>query len=292
MLALASRFLWLGYGLVWIIAACFFLLLPRARRASMRFLQRVDAAASANAPRPRQQPRGRCAFQSYRHFVEYGRLLLDRALVLARPHHGFTIDCSGLIHLRNAAETSRGVILLSAHFGMTEIAAPYVGKMGIGRRMNIVMYQDPRDGTEQFHLKYRHMLQDVNVISTIDPLAAGVRIMAALSRGEIVAMRADRTLDGKGTTARLLGETLQLPAGPFIAAALSGARVLYVDTLRVGHRHYRCLISEAPAHGTPTREHYIARAAADFAAHLDQIVPRYPLQWGNFFDLWATQPTS
>ncbi len=206
MLWIGLHFLWVGYILVWFAALYFFLCVPKARRASVRYLDLIHAG----------KPRGflRRNWQTYRHMVTFGILLLDRALMLARPGHGFAMDCEGLENLARAggmsprpATSDTGIILLTAHFGMAETAAPYIARMGLHKPMHIVMYQDPRDGTEQFHARYRHMLEKVSVISTIDPLAAGVKIIAALRRGDFVALRADRTLAGKGIEVTLLGKS-------------------------------------------------------------------------------------
>ena len=105
-------------------------------------------------------------------------------------------------------------------------------------------------------------------------------------------MRADRTLNGKGVAVTLLGRRVELPAGPFVAAALSGAAVLQVYTCRVGHRWYRCTISAARRYGDGaggSRDERVARAAQDFATHLEGVLRQFPDQWSNFYDLWAAQ---
>jgi predicted LPLAT superfamily acyltransferase len=174
---------------------------------------------------------------------------------------------------------------------MAEIAAPYLRRMGIERPTHLVMYQDAADGTERFHARHRRMLSHLSIISTTDPLAAGIKIIAALKKGEVVAMRADRTLAGKGVEVTLLGERVYLPAGPFVAAALSEARVVYIYTCRVGYRHYRCLIAPGGNFGgsDAPRDERAAQAAQDFATHLETILRQYPYQWSNFYDLWTTQ---
>jgi KDO2-lipid IV(A) lauroyltransferase len=289
MLWLATRVLWLGYGLVWLAALWFFLIHARARNASIHYLDLLHSTTTSNRRR-NALTRG---WQTYRHMVSFGILLLDRALMLARPTHGFAIDCEGLEHLRAAVDSAdnRGVLLLSAHFGMAEIAAPYMRRMGMNRPANIVMYQNAADGTEQFHSRHRHMLQHVNVISTTDPLAAGIKIIAALKKGEVVAMRADRTLAGKTVEATLLGERILLPAGPFLAAALSGARVLHIYTCRLAYRRYRCLILPGKTYDDDTlpRDQRIVQAAQDFATLLESTLRRFPWPWSNFYDLWQVQ---
>lgn len=283
MLWVGSRVLWLGYFFVW-FAALYFFFIPKARRASMAFLDRI-------------QP-GRGAMQrssdTYRHMVQYGFLLLDRAVMLTSARHGFAITCDGLAHLTKAVQSSSGTIMLTAHFGNAEVAAPYIFRIGVNSPIHIVMYQDSADATERFHTKYRRLMANMRVISTTDPLAAGVKIIKALREGGVVAMRADRAMKGKTVSARLLDVQVELPAGPFVAAALSGVPVVHVHTVRLGYRRYLCMISPTRSYGDGqpgTRDERIARAAQDFADHLERVVRKYPLQWGNFYDLWTEQRT-
>lgn len=53
---------------------------------------------------------------------------------------------------------------------------------------------------------------------------AGLEIMTALKRGEIVAMHADRTIGDKHIVRlNFLGSPANFPSGPYTVAALSGA---------------------------------------------------------------------
>jgi predicted LPLAT superfamily acyltransferase len=260
-----------------------FLLVARARRGSMKYLEVV---------------RGRRGFfrrwwETYRHFAEFGYLLLDRALMLARAGHGYQMECSGLEHLARADREAGdgGIVLLSAHFGNAEIGAPYMRQMGYGRAVHIVMYQTA-DGTERFHTKHREMLAEMPIISTTDPVAAAAKIMGALKKGGVVAMRADRTLAGKGVAAEFFGKRVLLPAGPFVTAVASGLPVLDFYTCRLGKRRYACRFSEARRYGEAepgTREERIARAAQDYATHLEKLLNEFPFQWSNFYDYWHEQ---
>ena len=190
------------------------------------------------------------------------------------------------------------MLLLSAHFGNAEIAAPYMRRMGLTRPIHIVMYQDARQGTEKFHANHRRMLDDVHIISTTNPLSAGVKIMAALKRGEVVAMRADRTLNSRGIPATFLGQHIDVPTGPFLAAVLSGVPIVHIYTCRLGFRRYLCRIS--PVHrygddqpgtatGALTRNERLARAAQDYTDYLEKILREFPYQWSNFYDYFHEQ---
>jgi predicted LPLAT superfamily acyltransferase len=283
MLWIGTRFLPLGYALVGIAALYFVLFAPRARRASMAYLNRIHGHRGAL----------RRWRQTYRHFMEFGLLLLDRALMLASPRHRFVMLGDGIPNLRRALDTNRGLLQLTAHFGNAEAAAPYMARIGFARPMHLVMYQKPGDATERFHTSQRRMLAGMNIISTTDPLAAGVKIIRALRENEVVAIRADRALDGRTVKAMLLGAPVRLPAGPFLAAALTGAPVLCVYTCRLGYRKYTCIISEPKSYGDDcpgTREERMARAAGDYAAFLEKILREHPYQWANFYDFWGASP--
>jgi predicted LPLAT superfamily acyltransferase len=283
MLWIGSRFLPLAYALIWFAALYFLVCVPKARRASMAYLDRV-----------RGKRRGvvRRTWETYRHMMEFGLLLLDRAIMLSGPRHRFSMTCEGLDHLRQALDRERGLLVLTAHFGTAEAAAPYMAKMGVTRPFHLVMYPDVSDATERFHTETRRMLADVKIISTTDPLVAGVKIMRALKDNEVVAIRADRSLSGRTIAATLLGGEVSLPAGPFLAAALTDAPVVHIYTCRLGYRRYACIISPMACYGgstAGTRDERMRRAAVDYAAFLERILRKYPYQWGNFYPFWGDE---
>jgi predicted LPLAT superfamily acyltransferase len=280
MLWIGSRFLVLAYLFVGIGALYFFLCVPRARRASMSYLDRL---------RPNRSLLRRW-WQTYRHMTVFGLLLLDRALMLTTSRHHFSISAAGLPNLTKPAAAGEGVLMLTAHFGNAEAAAPYMSRMGVTRPVHLVMYRDPADATEKFHTRHRRLLSNVHIISTTDPLAAGIKIINALRHGDVVALRADRAMQGKTLPSSLLGAPIHLPAGPFLAAALSGAPVVHVYTCRLGYRRYLCRVSPTYRYGPDqpgTRDQRIACAAADFTKHLEEVIHLHPLQWSNFYNLWA-----
>jgi predicted LPLAT superfamily acyltransferase len=157
------------------------------------------------------------------------------------------------------------------------------------------MYQDASDATERFHTATRRMLADMQIISTTDPLVAGVKIMRALQSNDVVAIRADRSLAGRTIAVKLLGGKVNFPAGPFLAAALTDAPVVHVYTCRLGYRRYTCIISPMGNYGASTlgtREERMQRAAEDYATFLEKILRKYPYQWGNFYAFWAVSSSS
>jgi predicted LPLAT superfamily acyltransferase len=216
--------------------------------------------------------------------------------MLAWGYRGFTVTATGLSHFEAAARQPSGILLLTAHFGIVEATVPLMRGYGIDRPVNMVMYRDAADHTERFHSRHRRLLAGIRIISTTLPLLAGPKIVAALRRGEWVAVRADRTLRGRSVAATLLELPVQLPSGPFTTAVLCDAPVLSVYTVRLGYRRYECILSPVrmynamgDAEGGGGRAAAIAGAAQDFAADLEILMRRYPLQWANFYDYWTVQ---
>lgn len=284
-LALGARIRPLAYCVDWLVALYFLLCVPRARRGSMKYLDLLYS--------PKRRSLLQRYWHTYQHLIHFGYLLLDRALMLAKPRHGYRIECQGLANFpKSFADHAQGVILLSAHFGNAEVGIPYLPQMGFDRPIHIVMYHDPHDAHERVHMRHQLLLADMPIISTTDPLAAGLSIMAALKKGDTVAMRADRILAGKGIPVMLLGQRVCLPAGPFLAAVLSGVPVLYIYTCRLSYRRYACRFSAAHRYqetpDTP-REALLARAAQDYAIHLESLLKEFPFQWSNFYDYWTEQ---
>ncbi len=277
MMQVATRCLWLAYIFVAAAAMYFWIIRHQARRASGHYLNRTLGKRTGIVQ----------AIRTYRHMLCFGQLLLDRALMLASSAHPFELRNQDKQVLLDAVALKRGLILLTAHCGVAEAGMPRMTPIGLP--IHMVMYQQPGDSTERFHARYRRLLAGVNVITTTNPMDAGIKIMAALRRGEIVSMRADRTMPGKTIPATLLGGKVELPAGPFTAAVLSGAPVLSVYTVRLGYKRYHCTIRKLGEYGEGSRDEMLAKSVRDYAQDLEQVLRTAPLQWSNFYDYWREE---
>ncbi len=252
-----------------------------ARRASISFLNRV--LGPGNYLRRR--------LQSWWHFYSYGRLLLDRSVALAGPRHTFRCACPIRENLLQAIHDDRAILMLTAHFGAAELTAPMLQGQPDPRPFHFVVYRDMRDTTEHFHRDQWKSLADIDWINSTDPIVAGIRVMKALKNADVVAIRADRPMQGRAIVAEFCGRPMQLPAGPFMAAVLSGASVINAFTVRTGYRTYQMHASMPrkyePASGL-ARAQLLNQAVQDYVADLERIVRQYPYQWGNFYDVWLT----
>jgi lauroyl/myristoyl acyltransferase len=116
---------------------------------------------------------------------------------------------------------------------------------------------------------------------------AMVSLVAALRRGEVVALQGDRALGTRGDTlADFFGAPTAFPRGPFVLARAAGVPVLPAFCLLAPDRRYT--VSMAPPLRVTAGEEEMVLAR--WVATLEGMVRRAPEQWFNFYDVWSAPP--
>jgi predicted LPLAT superfamily acyltransferase len=177
--------------------------------------------------------------------------------------------------------------LLNAHVGAWEAAAHVLGERDI--TVNVVMYEGE---VEQVRKLMQSALagRKFNLIPVTGSFADSVAIMAALRRGEVVAMLGDRAFTGRAVDVDFLGSSARFPVGPYAVAAATGAPLFHVFCGRQGYREYRfyafpaAQIVKAPRR---SRDEQYRECAGEFARHVEWFLQRHPMQWSNFYRFWS-----
>jgi lauroyl/myristoyl acyltransferase len=111
----------------------------------------------------------------------------------------------------------------------------------------------------------------------------GLELLAALRRGEIVALQGDRALGTRGDVCiPFFGRPAPFPLGPFVLARAAGAPVVPAFCLLDGGGRYTMRIAPPLTVARGGEE----RAARAWVALLEGVVAEHPTQWFNFFDVW------
>ena len=188
-------------------------------------------------------------------------------------------DVEGEHHLAAIARDGRGAIVLTAHLGNWELAGRLMA-LRMGRPTHVVVAPEEDPGVERF---LRGGPAPVRFVSRDEPRAA-LPLVAALRRGEIVAMQGDRALGTRGDVGvRFFDAEAAFPLGPFLLARASGVPVVSAFCVLDHDRHYTVRVDE------PMRvEADGERAALErWVAVLERAVRAHPEQWFNFYDVWS-----
>ena len=221
----------------------------------------------------------------FRHFLSFGRAIIDRTAILAGKTGQFSFSFDGEHHVHTALKHGRGVLLLTAHVGNWEAAGQMLTRLNTV--INVTGFDKESDAIRSL-LKQSSKAKFRLIPLTGSPTDA-IPLVAALRRGELVAMLGDRDYGSPAVRVPLLGEPASFPIGAYVLASIANAPLVTVFNLRERGGHYRFFGFPAqyprmPAHHL--RDAYLRACAIEFARNLEGVLRRDPLQWYNFYPFW------
>lgn len=278
--------------LLYPIVGYFFLSDAAARRASREYLRRLHATPDG-ARALGSEPAARHVF---RHLLEFGRAILDRAGFWLSAPGFFRFQLTGEEELARVVEEKRGAVVLGAHLGSFE-ALRVLATIHAPIPVHLLMYT-------HHATRINAILEELE--RAAPPGGAPVRVIeiragsfrhvteakACIERGEVVAILADRLPAGEaGRSCRVdfLGGQAELPQGPFRLAALLGCPVLVMVALRASQRCYDVHVERFADRielGGARRGQVLGEYAQAYADRLAHHCVRAPYQWFNFYPYW------
>lgn len=205
-----------------------------------------------------------------RNLVDYGRfhMLTDEALDRLLP------SVEHLHFIEESFAKGKGIILVTGHIGNWELGALFFGRHGF--KINVVTIQEGSERIDSIRGAYR-LRQNIRTIVVDGSPFSSLEIVAALRRGEIVAMLVDRWDGTDGVPARFFGEDRRFPRGPFVLSRATGAPVIPAFIVRVGNT-YRGVVDPPIFADAPEDEPGARRVSES----LERMIRAYPDQWYNF----------
>ncbi len=249
-----------------------------------------DIAATINFHRRAfgPQPWWKRRWLVFRHFYSFGRAIIDRIAIHAGLTKNYVFQFDGDKNLRAAVAGGRGVLLLTAHLGNWEAAGQLLMRVDVPITITGFDRETPavRALLESAPQKKFKLL----------PLTGGptdaIPLVAALRRGEVVAMLGDRAYGSPTVRVPFFGGTAALPIGAYVMASIAGSAVMHVFSHREPGGRYRFFGFEAyhpqlPSH--QERDAYLKSCATKYARDMESILQLDPLQWYNFFPFWEEE---
>ena len=267
----------LAQAVLRLVVLYYFLFHPAARRRSRDFLESVGVAAGWRTV--------------YRHLLRFAECTLDRLFFLRGEVGALEFHHHGHEHLADLARSGRGAILLGAHLGSFE-SLRWLGQV---RDLPLNIVADARNAVRIQSLLTRlarpERVRFIDAGGSAVQLALDVR--AAVVRGELVAILADRVSGPRTVAAPFLGRQAYFPAGPFLIAASLQCPVYLAFGLYFAPRRYElyCEPLAAAIHlPRAGRDSALAGVVAAYAARLEHYCRLAPDNWFNFFDFFAPPP--
>jgi KDO2-lipid IV(A) lauroyltransferase len=257
-----------------------------ARRAADWFpAERARVRANVARVRPHASAPEREALvaEVFRHFAICFVDLISTNRREAQPDR-LLARIEGDEHLLAAIAEGRGLVLVTAHLGNWELGGRLLATR-LRRPTHVIVAAEPDPRVERF---LRGGPSPVRFVRRGDPTAM-VPLVAALRRGEIVALQGDRALGTRGDAlVDFFGEPAPFPLGPFVLGRAAAVPVVPAFCLLDADLRYIVVMARA-IHVTADGE---TAALAQWVSVLEAMIRRTPEQWFNFFDVWSVVPAS
>jgi lauroyl/myristoyl acyltransferase len=270
----------MAYVLADLAGRAWYRLAPDRRGLVSENLSRVMAATGRSASERAMRRMVRRAF------INHARYWLE---MLRSPHYRDE-EIPQIIHVdeweRWEPVLRAGVVLALPHLGNFEPYGHFIVEQGL-RAVAPVEETDPPELFEFLRSRRASGRGGVEVV----PLNRSYRpMLAALRRGDCVALIADRDLAGDGVPVTMFGHPATLPAGPATLALRTGRPLVMARVLRTAPERFsvRAALVEAPRTGKVEQD--VAALTAALAASFEAAIGEAPDQWWAAFQpFWSDQ---
>lgn len=214
-------------------------------------------------------------------FYRFGQVLIDRIALKTERKKIFTHSFDNEKALVEMNAMGKGGFLFSGHVGNWENAGNLLGER-ITSKINILMLDAEVEKIKRF-LDQNTEQAKYNLIPLKEDMSHLILIHQALKRNELIALHADRTLEGqKKMQFQFLNGRASFPAGPFIMAHKFKVPITFVFAVKTSATHYQLSATEPILESESPEE-----IAAQYVARLEEMVKGSPEQWFNFYDFYA-----
>ena len=242
-------------------------LMPAERAAIRKTLARLTAVTGS-----------RLDELTARVFVDFAMCFSDLVSTNRKPGARLASYVAGTEGVERLGGLTGGLISLTAHVGNWELAGRLLARQS-ARPTHVVVAPEEARELERW---VRRNGDGVRFVTRSRPTVS-LELVAALRRGEVVAVQGDRALGTRGDTMiSFFGRPAPFPLGPFLLASAVGVPLVPAFCLLTAGYRYLVKVAE-PLTVRRGEEEDAARA---WVALLEDIVREHPTQWFNFFDIW------
>lgn len=264
------------------VVGYYWLVSPVARRSSLQYLQRMQAAHGLWPAMPGWR-------QSQRHFRMFAEVILDKLLALTGRYRFERVAVAGLEGLDALVQRRQGAVVVTAHMGCIELCRA-LAERRTGLRLSILVHTAH---AERFNRVLQRLAPDsgVQLLQVTEFNAATAMLLAErVARGELIAIAGDRVpvRESRITHAPFLGHQAPFPCGSYILASVLECPLYFMGCVHEGAGYAVEFVPLAERVLLPRarRDEAMAEYATLFAQQLERMLRKAPYDWFNFFPFW------
>jgi predicted LPLAT superfamily acyltransferase len=265
----------LAYFIVYFVAL-FYCFLPSVIKGSSHYINRRFLCTG---------PLSRF-WRLYKLNLTFGKILIDRAVFGAAGKCKVLSDAKDVALCNDLCKKHNGLIILSAHCGCWQSAMSALDFVNKDEKKYVLYHRSKEDIDKHVH----ELSGKEAPVKFIDPNTAdgGVfEIMAALQKGGVVCMMADRILDGSKNFIKVdfLGGKISLPFSMYKIAHALNKPIAVIFFPYEKRNCIHTIIADTFFVEDGGHKNYIEYAQR-FADALEGFTDKYPYQFYNYFNLW------
>jgi len=227
----------------------------------------------------------------YRMILNFGKVLIDRAVVGILGPESFQVSLAGRDELLKIRDENRGMILMTAHVGCWQVAMSVLEFLE--RPVHMLMRQEDGD-IDRHYFEHAGIDCPYEVIDPTGYLGGTLEMLGVLKQGQIVSVMGDRLLgsDKSSCQVKFLGEAATVPFSAYKIASATGAPIVVFFTRKDGPNSYQVQLAkiirvpEIKGRDAEDFKPYVQ----EFAAVLEDFSELHPYQFYNFHNMWSAEP--
>ena len=177
------------------------------------------------------------------------------------------------------------MIFIGLHFGSLELPGFYLVERS-GRPVTAPMETVDDPAIQAWFVRTRNVI-GVRIVGVRE---ARRELGAALKRGEIAGLIADRDITGGGVELPFFGVPAPIPVGPGLLAVQSGVPAFVAGVWRTGPGRYRGRLERIQSGAGGTRREQVTAFLAAEVRTFERLIANAPEQWwAIFFQIWPDE---
>lgn len=196
----------------------------------------------------------------------------------------------GKDYLDAAFSKSKGVIVVSAHFGNFPLALTRLRREGY--KLNVILRRMRDDRVDDFLGERMHRAGVQSIYTTPRP-ACVENSLRSLRNNELLFIQLDQNFGTSGIFVNFFGRQAATATGPVVLALRTEAPIVPLFIVRQGDNRHKIFIEpEVMVEKKDTQEETLQFNIQKITSVIESYIRKYPAEWGWIHRRWKSRPSS